>query len=35
MMKILNLAPSNLCNISTNLSYGINEFSLILVGVLR
>lgn len=26
-MKILNLAPSNLCNISTNLSYGINEFS--------
>lgn len=28
MMKILNLAPSNLCNISTNLSYGINKFSV-------
>jgi len=27
-MKILNLAPSNLCNISTNLSYGINKFSV-------
>lgn len=26
-MKLLNLAPSNLCNISTNLSYGINKFS--------
>jgi len=27
MVKILNLAPSNLCNISTNLSHGINDFS--------
>jgi len=26
-MKILNLAPSNLCNISTNLSHGVNKFS--------
>jgi len=26
-MKILNLTPSDLCNIGTNLSYGINKFS--------
>ncbi len=26
-MRILNLAPTNLCNISTNLSYGLNNFS--------
>jgi len=27
-MKILNMAPSNLCNISTNLSHGINEYTV-------
>jgi hypothetical protein len=27
-MKILNLAHSNLCNICTNLSYGINKFTV-------
>lgn len=26
-MKILNIAPSNLCNIGTNLSYGITKFT--------